>query len=93
MTRDTSELLSDTILRMEGLYKDRERLTARVAELEAALSQCADWFKQYGDGHKAKGDTDKAGRNYNREAFARAALTRPAHEPPTELGVPTNAKE
>ncbi|MBA3752932.1 MAG: hypothetical protein H0X01_02040 [Nitrospira sp.] len=37
MTRDASDLLADTVLRLEGLYQDRARLTARVAELEAAL--------------------------------------------------------
>lgn len=45
-------------------------------ELVAALEQCAEWFKGYGDGHAAKGDADKAKRNHDREAVARAALAK-----------------
>ena len=46
----------------------------RVKRLEEALGDCAEWFKGYGDSHAAKGDADKATRNYDRERRARAAL-------------------
>lgn len=46
---------------------------AEIERLQAALKQCEDWFRQYGDGHSAKRDDDKALRNYTRAEFARAA--------------------
>ena len=51
-----------------------EAAEARVKRLEEALGDCAEWFKGYGDSHTAKGDIDKAQRNYDRERRARAAL-------------------
>ena len=52
----------------------RESRDARVAELEAALLDAAEWFQGYGHSHFNKGDTDKATRNFMREAHCRAAL-------------------
>ena len=50
------------------------RLLEHRQMLEEALTDCAEWFKGYGDSHTAKGDIDKAQRNYDRERRARAAL-------------------
>ena len=57
-----------------GLIARIEAAEARVKRLEEALGDCAEWFKGYGDSHTAKGDIDKAQRNYDRERRARAAL-------------------
>jgi hypothetical protein len=47
---------------------------ARIAKLKAALEQAADWFQAYADGHRGKGDSDKANRNQERATACRAAL-------------------
>ena len=59
---------------LSALLARIERAEARVKALEEALADCASWFKEYGDGHTAKGDADKAQRNYDRERRARIAL-------------------
>lgn len=59
---------------LDGLIARAEKAEARVKRLEEALGDCAEWFKGYGDSHTAKGDIDKAQRNYDRERRARAAL-------------------
>ena len=45
-----------------------------IQMLALALKQNAEWFRGYADGHEAKGDTDKAKRNRDREQFNLAAL-------------------
>lgn len=74
-----AEALSDHIARMSkptvaSMIARIEAAEARVKRLEEALGDCAEWFKGYGDSHTAKGDIDKAQRNYDRERRARAAL-------------------
>ena len=49
-------------------------LETRIKILESALDQCAKWFSDYGDGHAAKGDMEKAKRNYGRALVANATL-------------------
>lgn len=51
-----------------------EALAERVARLEGALTQTAEWFEGYALGHKIKGDLDKAKRNGDRAKACRAAL-------------------
>lgn len=50
-----------------------EALAARVAKLEGALNQAAEWFEGYEVGHRHKGDVDKETRNGNRARFCRRA--------------------
>jgi surface antigen len=52
---------------------------ARVAGLIDAMRQAEEWFRAYGQGHDAKGDTDRTKRNHDRANFcARAELGRDA---------------
>ena len=51
-----------------------KRVAADNARLREACDQAACWFEEYGRSHTAKGDTDKANRNFTRAAACRAAL-------------------
>jgi hypothetical protein len=64
----------------EGYSEAKAHYEARIANLEAALSQSAEWFQQYADSHTAKGDTDKAKRNQDRADAAIRALKEPTHD-------------
>lgn len=58
---------------------------------EAALTQAAEWFRQYGVGHKRKGDEDKAKRNFDRMNACLAALSRTAQPEEVSGKPPDNA--
>jgi hypothetical protein len=58
-----------TWLANDGLARAQEN-----KRLREVVEQARDWFQQYADGHKAKGDTDKAQRNQDRADFCASAL-------------------
>lgn len=55
-----------------------ERLTRERDAARSTLAQCAIWFDQYTDIHKAKGNGEKAQRNAYRAEFARRVALQPA---------------
>lgn len=67
-------LAHSSLPEVNRLRRSLQELEMENNRLREALSDCAAWFKDYGDGHTAKGDADKAKRNYDRERRARAAL-------------------
>jgi hypothetical protein len=73
--------LQQTVVRADIMEARVAILAVRVATLEAALQQAAAWFQSYGDGHKAKGDVDKAERNFARAEACRAALVTKEAQP------------
>jgi hypothetical protein len=75
--RALSEDRADYYHAANEMRAERDAAEARIAKLEAALSQSAEWFQQYADSHTDKGDTDKAKRNQDRAAAAIRALKEP----------------
>ncbi len=52
-----------------------EALSCENSRLRVQITQAAEWFEQYEQGHVAKGATDKASRNGDRARACRAALS------------------
>jgi len=60
---------SEEVSLMRGAICDIEAAETRCEKLKTALTQCAEWFEEYGKGHEAKYAKDKADRNFRRAAF------------------------
>ena len=51
-----------------------DALAAENAKLREALTQCAEWFEGYANGHYAKSDVEKGNRNLKCANYARRTL-------------------
>ena len=77
--------IADLEARIRELIEANNREVERRRALATELRQCATWFEEYAKGHEAKGDTEKAERNWSRARHAQASLAETSKGYPTQL--------